>query len=155
MTIEKILLQFDPKQKNLLAVLKEIQKEFGFVSKEAILSLAEYFGKKPASVWSTASFYDQIKTEKQPPLVVEVCDGTNCAMNRADDIIAEIERLTGVKEGEDSNGSISIKRKSCFGFCAQGPIVKINETIFEKVTSELVDDILKPYFRQEEDSGLI
>lgn len=148
MTLEKILLDHQPSRDKLLPVLKRIQKENGFVSSEAIEACADYFQLKPAEVYSAASFYDHIDTSSPTDVRIMVCDGSNCSTKRAEEVIAEIERLTGRKVGDDFDPKIKIRRESCFGLCTRGPVVKINEVIFEKITPEIIDDILAPYIRK-------
>ena len=144
MTTEKILLQFKPEKSDLLPAIKKIQEELGYISQESVNACAEFFQMKPAEVYSAASFYDHIELENPAPVVIQVCDSANCCSKNSEDIINEVERLTGARAG-DANGKIKIKRESCFGLCAQGPIMKVNGTIFEKMSPERVDDILSSY----------
>ncbi len=146
MTIEKALLQFEPEKENLLPAIKKIQDEFGFVSKESIEACADYFYIKPSAVYSAASFYDQINFQKPASIIIQVCDGANCSIKKAEAVIEEIEKFTGIKVGDEFDQNIRIKRESCFGLCTQGPIMKVNGVIFEKVDPKKVDDILRSYF---------
>lgn len=145
MTVEKILLGYEPEKENILPALKKIQKEFGCVSAAAIRACADYFRKKPAAIYSAASFYDHIDTETPTDVKIFVCDGSNCSGRKSEEVIREIERLTGRKVGDDFDPKIKIRRESCFGLCTNGPIVKVNDVIFEKVTPATIDDILAPY----------
>ena len=145
MTIQKILTQFDPNKENLLAVAKEINKQFGFVSGEAVESMGKYFGMKPAAVFSAVSFYDQINTKPPAQIEIRVCDGANCSLKMANEIISEIERFFGIREGDDFNPKIKIRRESCFGMCLVGPIMVVNGTMFEKVVPGRVEEILRSY----------
>ena len=53
---------------------------------------------------------------------VLVCGGTGCESNRADDIFRHL-----IREVEEQNleEQVQVVKTGCFGFCAQGPIVKI------------------------------
>lgn len=147
MLTQKILLRFEPKKENILQALKEIQKEEGLISHEAIDEVASFFSVAPAQIYSVVSFYDQFKLEKDGNLVVEIkiCDGANCVVKGAEAVIEEIESFFNQKAGDNFNGKLKIERASCLGFCLQGPIMIINEIVFEKVSPSKVDDILKDY----------
>lgn len=145
MTIQNILTKYEAKKENLLKVIKEAQKEFGSIDEMLVDQIAQYFSMKSAAVFSAASFYDQINTEGKFNLVVKICDGANCNTKGSNKIIEEIERFFGQKVGDSFNPKIKIERESCFGFCAQGPIMVVNDVMYEKVTPERVDDILKGY----------
>lgn len=145
MSIQKILLEFEPNKENLLAAAKAINKAFGYVSAEGVEKLGRYFGMKPSAVYSAISFYDQIKTNPPAQIEIRICDGANCALKRSEQIIEEVERFFGLKEGDKFNPKVHIKRESCFGMCLAGPIMMVNGTIFEKVAPERVDEILRGY----------
>jgi len=113
MTIQKILTKFEPKKENLLAVIKEINREMGYVSEESIRALARHFEVKPAAVFSAASFYEHIRTKPSAQLIIEVCDGANCAMKQAENVIEEIEQFFSVKAGDEFSPRVSVKRVGC------------------------------------------
>ena len=64
-TIQSIILGFEPEVKNLLPALKKISAVFGYVSEKDVKIIADYFGVSESKIFETASFYDEIKTEKQ------------------------------------------------------------------------------------------
>lgn len=142
-TVEKILLEYDPKANNLLPVLKRINAGFGYVSKENAQKVAEYFSLPLSKVFETASFYDLISTQKQPLLVVKVCSGSDCAMSGSSEVICELENLLGVKTGDDFNPKFKLEKISCLGRCSEGPVVVVGGDVFEKVTPSSVHEILE------------
>ncbi|MFP4550310.1 MAG: NAD(P)H-dependent oxidoreductase subunit E, partial [Spirochaetales bacterium] len=53
---------------------------------------------------------------------VLVCGGTGCESNKADDIYKSLQREV---EHHELATTVQVVKTGCFGFCAQGPIVKI------------------------------
>lgn len=141
-TTEKLLLEFNPEVKNLLPVLEKISTAFGYVAKQDAQKLAEYFSIPLSKVYETASFYDLIKTEKQQPLVIQVCSGTNCAINNGFKIIREIENYFKIKTGDNFNPEIKLETISCLGHCGEGPVVVVNGKIFTQVTKSSIYGII-------------
>ncbi|MCI2110990.1 MAG: NADH-quinone oxidoreductase subunit NuoF [Bacilli bacterium] len=74
-----------------------------------------------------------------------VCGGTGCLANDSKAILDEFERL--IKE-RGLEGKVSVNHVGCFGFCSQGPFVKIfpEDTLYHKVkvsdVEQIVDDDL-------------
>ena len=78
---------------------------------------------------------------------VMVCGGTGCESSKADDIYRNLHKeaeLLGVSD------DVQIVKTGCFGFCEQGPIVKIlpNDHFYVQVVPEdakeiIAEDILK------------
>jgi len=145
MTVEKILLEFDPEQKNLLPALKKIDAAFGYVGEEEASKTADYFSVPLSKVYETASFYDLVKTKKQPNLVIQVCSGANCAVKSSFKVIREIESQLRIKAGDDFNPKAKLEIISCLGQCGQGPVMVVNGNVFTRVTPSSVDDILRNY----------
>lgn len=144
MNVQKIILQYEPKKKNLLKVIKEINNQEGFFSLESARRVARHFNLKTAEVFSTASFYDQVKTKNPSNCLIQVCDGANCQTKGADKIIETIEMFLKQKEG-DENQKFTIERISCLGRCLQGPNVIINGTVYEKMDAGKVIEIIQQH----------
>lgn len=144
-TVQKILLEFEPKNENLLPTLKKISAVFGYISEKDAEIVADYFSVSLAKVFEIASFYDSIQTEKPASVIIQVCSSANCAVNNSFSILAEIENLFRIKSGDDNNPKIKLEEISCLGRCADGPVMVVNGKIYERVTKSSVHSILKEY----------
>jgi NADH-quinone oxidoreductase subunit E len=145
MGIQKILLKFEPKVENLLSVLKEIQKENGYIEKKECEAVAEYFSLPLARVFSTASFFNQLKTKKESKKIIKICSGGSCLGEKSMEVARQIEMLLKIELENDAHPKYRFESMSCAGLCDRGPIVMIGDQIFEKVKPETVDDIIQNY----------
>ena len=71
-----------------------------------------------------------------------LCGGTGCLSSRSDEITAELKRLVAEKGLEDK---VTINQVGCFGFCSQGPFVKIypEDTLYRLVQIEDCAEIIE------------
>lgn len=145
MPLQKILLRYEPKPENLLRVLKIIQKENKFVGKEECEQVAKYFSLPLARVYSLISFFDEIRTRKERKRVIKVCSGSACFLKKTARIIHQIEMQLKVELNNNGNPKYKLELISCRGLCDQGPILMIDEQVFEKIKPENVDDIIANY----------
>lgn len=145
MPIQKILLEFDPQLENLLRVLKEIQKENKYISKNDCDKIAGYFSLPLTRVFSLASFFDLLDTRPVKKKIIKVCSGGPCSMKKTFEIIRQIEMLLKIELGKDAHPKAKLETMSCVGLCDQGPVMMIDEQVFEKVRPETVDDIILNY----------
>ncbi len=147
MFLQKILLRYEPKPENILPVLKEIQKENKYLELKDCQKVAEYFSVSLARVVSLASFFDEIRLKKNSDSkkIIRVCSGGACLTQDSMRVVRQIELLLGVEVGNDSHSKYKLEYMSCRGLCDQGPIVMVDENIFEKVKPENVDDIIRNY----------
>ena len=72
---------------------------------------------------------------------IVLCGGTGCLSSHSDEIKEEFERLIKEKGLEDK---VTVNQVGCFGFCSQGPFVKIypEDTLYRMVKIEDVAEIL-------------
>ena len=71
-----------------------------------------------------------------------ICGGTGCISSNSLDILAKFEALIKEKNVEDK---VSVNKVGCFGFCSQGPFVKIfpEDTLYRTVAVEDVEEIFE------------
>lgn len=144
MPITKILTKFEPKKENLLRAIKEINATEGYINEKLVEMLARHFSMTPAEVFSAASFYDEINVKKPVQIIIQVCDSANCKIKNSDAIIQAIESFFHQKINDDSP-RVKIEKISCLGRCLQGPNVVINGTVYEKMDSGKIIEILNQY----------
>ena len=89
----------------------------------------------------TKEFEDKISGTHGKRAVL-VCGGTGCLSNDSDAILQEFKRLV---EEKGLANSITVNHVGCFGFCSQGPFVKIypEDTLYCKVKVKDVIDIVE------------
>lgn len=75
---------------------------------------------------------------------IMVCGGTGCVSARAEEII---ENLKAELKSHGYDNEIKVVKTGCFGFCGQGPIVKIHpdNVFYVKVTPEDAKEIIEEH----------
>lgn len=144
-SIQKILLEFEPKIENILPALKKISVAFGYVGEKDANLVAEYFSVPESNVFEVASFYGEIKIKKPPQILIQVCSSANCAVNNSFSIIQEIESIFKIKVGDENSSKIKLEEISCLGRCAEGPVMVVNGKFYERVTKSSLHSILGEY----------
>jgi len=73
---------------------------------------------------------------------IVLCGGTGCLSSHSDEIKAEFERIIAEKGLEDK---VTVNLVGCFGFCSQGPFVKIypEDTLYRMVKITDVAEIIE------------
>ena len=72
---------------------------------------------------------------------VLICGGTGCLANDSDEILHKFEELIKTNHLEEE---VTVNHVGCFGFCSQGPFVKIypEDTLYRAVKVEDVEQIV-------------
>ena len=72
-----------------------------------------------------------------------ICGGTGCTSARSEELKAELDRKLAERGIED----ITVTMVGCFGFCGEGPIVKVqpDNVFYVKVAPEDVDELIESH----------
>ena len=83
---------------------------------------------------------EKIKGEDHKRHIV-LCGGTGCLSSNSRDIAAKFTELLAKK---GLNEKATVNMSGCFGFCSQGPFVKIypEDTLYRMVTLDDVEEII-------------
>jgi NADH-quinone oxidoreductase subunit E len=134
----------------LIPILLEIQKEFGYLPKEAMKKVAQFLGMKPIDVWGVATFFNQFRLTPLGKNHVKVCMGTACHLAGGRLVLEALERELSIKVGETSaDGNFSLERVACIGCCMLAPVTVIKDKIFPKMSPFRIEESLIPYKQEE------
>ena len=125
----------------LLDALLALQKEEGYVSEDALGTLAKHVGVSDAALYDAASFYSMLRFEKPAQVEIRVCRGTACHSGGNADLVAALEDATGIKLG-DSNEAYSLGWVECLGQCQAAPNLLINGELYTNVELDKIPELL-------------
>jgi NADH-quinone oxidoreductase subunit E len=135
---------FPREPQQLIAMLQFVQGQSGYISREAVLQIAEYLGVAEAHIYGVASFYTQFRFEKPGDHQVRVCMGTACHVQGGRILSDEIRDIIGIQPGEISaDRQYEFHEVACLGCCAQAPVVEIDGRIHGKMTRKKLQKVLK------------
>ena len=130
-------------QENLLVLLEDVQRKFGYLSGECLTEVAESLGLSVSDVYGVATFYSFLSTKPRGRNVIRICKSLPCFMENNHPIIETVEREIGIKPGETTpDGMFTLKKVECLGSCDTAPVVQINDDYHEGLTIEGIDKIV-------------
>jgi NADH-quinone oxidoreductase subunit E len=137
---------FSRKPDELIPLLQQCQKMYGYISQESVQQIAGFLKVSEAHIFGVASFYAQFRFEKPGENLIRICHGTACHVQGGVQIAEEIQNLLGIAPGEITpDGRFEFQQVACLGCCAQAPLVEINGKIFGKMTPEKLRKVLKEH----------
>lgn len=140
--VMNVLSSFAGRRSELIAILQEVQARFGFLPEDAMLRIASFLSVPESKVYSVASFYTQFRLTPIGRNLIRVCRGITCHINGAPKTLEAIEGALGIKAGETSSDlEYTLETVACFGCCALAPVIKVNEDVHGKLTSEKTQDL--------------
>ena len=131
---------------NLIPILHGLQTSMGYVSSEAMETVAAELGIPVSQVHGTATFYTMFYTKPQGRNVIKLCDSPPCHIEGSKAIRDAVSKAVGVKPGETTeDGNFSFEIVSCMGLCGVAPAIMVNDDVYGNLTPEAIPAILGKY----------
>jgi NADH:ubiquinone oxidoreductase subunit E len=147
--ISDVVRAFEREVGNLIPILHALQKEFGYLSPEAMEEAASWLAIPASEVYGTATFYTLFSTVPVGTHMVRICDSTPCHIEGAKAIEKAIEADLGVSAGGTTeDGVFTFQVVSCFGLCGVAPAIMIDEDVYGNLTPEMIPGILSKYRKE-------
>ncbi|RZN67158.1 MAG: NAD(P)H-dependent oxidoreductase subunit E [Candidatus Methanolliviera hydrocarbonicum] len=144
--VDEIIERYEGEDGALIQLLLDLQSEFNWIPKEAIARISERMRIPKSQIYRIASFYKAICLNRVGRHIIQVCTGTACQVRGAPKILDLVEAKLKIKHGETTpDMEFSLRKVNCFGCCAMGPMIVINEIYHGNVTPAMVAEILEKY----------
>jgi NADH-quinone oxidoreductase subunit E len=151
--IQEILAKYPDKQSAVLPVMYIAQREYGYMSKQAMEEVAHVLDLDPTHVLSLAGFYTLYYEEPVGKYVLEVCNDLACALCGADEFVEMTAGKLGIPvEGTTDDGLFTLKTVMCLAACDKAPLLQCNLK-YEESLDEAAFDALIQRLRAEAQNG--
>jgi NADH:ubiquinone oxidoreductase subunit E len=130
----------------LISVLQKVQKEMGYLSREAMDEVSTRMQIPSARVTGVATFYHFFCFQPRGRCEIVVCMGTACFVKGAGKVLERFKELLQIKEGQTTpDGAFSIECARCLGACALAPVVVVSGRVYPNVKTGDVRKILEEH----------
>jgi len=140
---DRLLTRYPNREAAILPTLYLAQREFGHLSDEVILYVADLLGFTPARIYGVATFYTMYNKKPVGKYHLQVCRNLSCSLMGAEHLIEHVAMKIGVKPGETTaDGRFTLSTVECLGSCGTAPVMQVNDDYYENLTEESIDAIL-------------
>ena len=131
---------------NLIPILQMIHERHAFLHPDAIKMVGEFLEMAECEVYGVATFYNQFRFHPPGKHPIKVCLGTACHVRGSDIILENFERKLEIKDGQTTpDNRFTLESVRCIGCCSLGPVVKINEDMHGRISSDKIGGVLDQY----------
>jgi NADH-quinone oxidoreductase subunit E len=119
----------DQRQSAVMACLRIVQQELGFVSAESERFVAQYLGMEPIAVHEVTSFYNMYNQKPVGKYKLNVCTNLPCKLRDGEKALAHLKERLGIDANQTtSDGLFTLQECECLGACADSPVMLVNDT---------------------------
>jgi len=134
----------DRKQSAVMAALRFVQDEKGWIDTEDMADVASYLGMPQMSVYEVATFYNMYNLKPMGRYTLTVCTNLSCQLVGAEETLNYIKSKLGIEVGEvTADGKFGLREGECQNVCDEAPLFMINnKKTCGHLTKEKIDQIL-------------
>jgi NADH-quinone oxidoreductase subunit E len=130
----------------LVSILQDIQAEYNYLPKEAIIQVSQGLDVALSQAYSVATFFKAFSLKPRGRHLINVCLGTACHVRGAVRILDGVERELGINSGGTTKDlKYTLETVNCVGACALGPIVIVDGNYSGQMKSNKVKPLLASY----------
>jgi NADH:ubiquinone oxidoreductase subunit E len=142
--ITEIVKAYGAKPSALIMILQDIQKNYRYLPKEALMVVSKKMKLPLAQIYGVATFYKSFSLEPKGRHHICVCTGTACHVRQSTVIMEQLERELKIKAGETSaDKEYSLEGVNCLGACALGPLVTADGIYYGNMTVAKIERMLQ------------
>ncbi len=141
--LQKIFARYSGERSELIPLLQDLQKELGYLPREAMTETARFLGVPDSVVYGVVTFYAQFYLTRQGKHKVRVCQGTACHVRGSKQIMCAMEKKLGVDPGETTpDYEFTLERVACVGSCALAPLMVVDDKVHGGMTPEKAESLI-------------
>ena len=142
--IESILDNHQRDRGLLVSILQDIQAEYNYLPKEALVQVSKGLDVPLSRVYSVATFFKSFSLKPRGRHLINVCLGTACHVRGAVRVLENIERELGISRSETTQDlKYTLETVNCVGTCALGPIVIIDGEYSGQMKTDRIRPLLE------------
>lgn len=134
----------DQKQSAVMAALRFVQDEKGWIATDDMADIASYLGMPQIAVYEVATFYHMYNLKPMGRHTITVCTNLSCQLGGANETVEYLKSRLGIGLGEvTADGKFGLREGECMGACIDAPLFTIsNKKMCGRLTPEKIDQIL-------------
>ena len=149
---DRELKKYPPNQRQsaVMAALRFVQDEKGWISTEDMADVAAYLGMPQMSVYEVATFYNMYNLKPMGQHTLTVCTNLSCQLVGAMETLSYLKSKLGIEVGEvTADGKFGLREGECQNACDDAPLLMVNnKKTCGRLTEQKIDQLLAELGKQ-------
>lgn len=140
--VNQVMDSYGANPSSLIQMLLDIQREYHWLPKAALLMVSEKLGIPLPRIYHIATFYKAFSVVPQGRHLISVCVGTACHVRGASRLVDKASEILKVNPGETTEDmKFTINTVSCLGCCALGPVMTVDSEYYSNPAAKEMERI--------------
>lgn len=142
--INAIFAKYPDKRSATLPVLWLAVREFGWISYQVELIVADVLERPLNEIHQVVTFYTMYPRKPMGKHQIQLCRNISCWLAGAEDLREHIKQVLGIGVGETTpDGKFTLSEVECLAYCECAPAMRFDDKYVGNLTRESVAQIIK------------
>ncbi len=142
-TAAEVIARYPRPRSAVIPLLHLAQEQEGWVTRDAMVEIADLTGVTPAEVLGTGSFYEMFRFHPVGRYLVNVCTNISCQLLGGEELLHHVEESLGVHAGGTTDdGMFTVEEVECVAACTEAPCFTVNYRYFHRADSDTFDAVV-------------
>lgn len=133
-------------KEELIPILTEVNRALGYLPAEALEEISIAMRLPKSQIFTVATFYRMLSTEKLGRHVIQFCESAPCHVVGGRQVFDALQEALDLVPGQTSpDGKWTLVTVSCLGVCGIGPVVVIDDDMYGNIEPAQLAGILARY----------
>lgn len=145
--VQEILAKYPKEEKDqLIMILNEVQEKYGYIPKQAQITISEALKIPMAEIYGVITFYSRFTLAPKGKYNISICLGTACYVKGSQKLLDRAKEKLGIEPGQVTpDGKFSIDEVRCVGACGLAPVFMVNDEVYGNATVKELDAVIDKY----------
>lgn len=127
----------------LLPILHAVQRDFGFIPKSAVPTIAQALNLSRAEVHGVVTFYQDFRQTPPGRHVLKLCRAEACQARGGAAVEAKARELLSVEmDATTADGAVTLEAVYCLGLCASGPAAMLDDEPVARLSPQRLEALI-------------
>ena len=142
--LDRLIDDYSDEKGQLIKILQGAQDIFGYLPEEVQTYIAGKLGVPVSEVNGVVTFYSLFTTEPRGKFTINVCTGTACYVQGAQNILDGFRSSLNLgKNNTTEDRLFTVKSTRCIGACGLAPVLTVNDAVHGKLGRKDVPKLLR------------
>lgn len=138
--------KYGQKSALVMHALYEAEKEFGWLSPEALEAVSKTLNVSKARLKGVSSFYSMYRHRPLGRHIIRICTNISCMLFGGEHLVEFLrEKLSLDKRGTSDDGRYTLQIAECIGACDGAPAMLVDEDLHTGLGEDNILEILQRY----------
>lgn len=144
--VDGILDKHRTKKGPLMPVLKDLNKEYGYLPENLLRYVAKDLATPLSLIYRIVTFYSAFSLVPRGRHIINICMGTTCYVRGAGKLLEMLEEQLNIPAGQTTaDRRFSLETVRCLGCCSLAPVITVDGETYGKLDQNKVLEILEQY----------